>query len=487
MGLSLSPADVDDILILERVTSIFSVIGCIFIFITFLFSKKFRRPVNRLIFYASWGNLLMNVATLLSVTPTQALRPKESPLCRFQGFLIQIFLPADAFWNLSMAINVYLTVFRKWSAKSLRRLEPFYLAFNYGLTFAIALVYLFINELEGEQRGRMYGPATLWCWVDGAWEGFRIWLVYIPAWVAILAIFIIYSMSWMHIRRSRRALETESFNDSSPTETSGDAKLKATEIRVTTELTRHSFVSPIVSPHMPVDEPPRIDSDGTSASETYVFNPFRLDPTCNRGFDPYTVTIERHEDAVAARRRAVATAANAEAWAYTQTALLYFISLLITWVPSSMNRVYSLVHVSDVSFAFSIMAGLVLPLMGFWNAVIYIVTSWDAVKAMFDDIAHGRAGEFGLPRRKRRSGDERRCRGWFEIEGIKTPEPGTRMNRACSQSSQTETEDGGADEQQRRERASVDTARVGGSWPHPSKQEIEMSTNMKTRTNAERR
>ena len=36
-----------------------------------------------------------------------------------------------------------------------------------------------------------------------------------------------------------------------------------------------------------------------------------------------------------------------------------------------------------MSFPFNYTAGLVLPLMGFWNTVIYVVTSWDAVKTLF--------------------------------------------------------------------------------------------------------
>ena len=35
-----------------------------------------------------------------------------------------------------------------------------------------------------------------------------------------------------------------------------------------------------------------------------------------------------------------------------------------------------------MSFGLNYAAGLVLPLMGFWNTVIYIVTSWDAVKSL---------------------------------------------------------------------------------------------------------
>lgn len=72
-------------------------------------------------FYASIGNSLCNVGTLISLTGVRA-GPK-SHICQLQGFLIQFFLPADALWNLAMAINVYMTLFRRYNADQLKALE----------------------------------------------------------------------------------------------------------------------------------------------------------------------------------------------------------------------------------------------------------------------------------------------------------------------------------------------------------------------------
>lgn len=55
-------------------------------------------------------------------------------------------------------------------------------------------------------------------------------------------------------------------------------------------------------------------------------------------------------------------------------------------VPSTINRVYSLVHAGEVSFALSYIESLVLPLQGFWNAVIYIATSIPACKATWNKV-----------------------------------------------------------------------------------------------------
>lgn len=49
----------------------------------------------------------------------------------------------------------------------------------------VALVYIFI---ETPAKGRIYGEATLWCWISIEWVGLRIALCYAPAWQATLSV-----------------------------------------------------------------------------------------------------------------------------------------------------------------------------------------------------------------------------------------------------------------------------------------------------------
>lgn len=81
---------------------------------------------------------------------------------------------------------------------------------------------------------------------------------------------------------------------------------------------------------------------------------------------------------------------NNAAWAYTKCAILFFTALLITWIPSSANRVYSLVHNESSLPPLELMSAFVLPLQGWWNAVVYVVTSWGACKGLVDDLRWGR-------------------------------------------------------------------------------------------------
>jgi hypothetical protein len=54
--------------------------------------------------------------------------------------------------------------------------------------------------------------------------------------------------------------------------------------------------------------------------------------------------------------------------------------MMITWIPSSANRVYSVVHPGEVSLHLEYASAFVLPLQGFWNALIYAATSFPACK-----------------------------------------------------------------------------------------------------------
>jgi len=85
--MSLTAAQTRDIIVTERVASVFSLTASAFVVVTFLLNDKFRKHVNRLVFYATFGNVITNIATLISRDGIEA--GNGSPLCQFQAFLIQ--------------------------------------------------------------------------------------------------------------------------------------------------------------------------------------------------------------------------------------------------------------------------------------------------------------------------------------------------------------------------------------------------------------
>lgn len=95
----------------ERACSALSLVGTSAIIGTFLASRSFRKPINRLVFYASWGNILANVATLIS--RSGILHGIGSPLCQFQGFLIQwlvVCAPFSPFENILTDYPIFFQV-----------------------------------------------------------------------------------------------------------------------------------------------------------------------------------------------------------------------------------------------------------------------------------------------------------------------------------------------------------------------------------------
>lgn len=88
-------------------------------------------------------------------------------------------MPADAFWTLAMAVNVYLTFYHKFDAHRLRKMEIPYLILCYGVPFVPAFVFIFVRDSNGV---RVYGNATSWCWISTEWDIWRIIMFYGPVW-----------------------------------------------------------------------------------------------------------------------------------------------------------------------------------------------------------------------------------------------------------------------------------------------------------------
>lgn len=85
-------------------------------------------------------------------------------------------------------------------------------------------------------------------------------------------------------------------------------------------------------------------------------------------------------------RQYTANEANTAIWSYTKVSLLFFVAMMVTWIPSSANRAYSAAHTDEVSLPLEYMSALVLPLQGFWNAIIYATTSLQACKQLSSTI-----------------------------------------------------------------------------------------------------
>ncbi|KAK0671045.1 putative G-protein coupled receptor [Cercophora samala] len=103
--------------------------------------------------------------------------------------------------------------------------------------------------------------------------------------------------------------------------------------------------------------------------------------------------------------------------AYLRTSFVFAISVLVTWTPSSINRVYALVYPQTTSYSLNLASAVVLPLQGLWNAVIFAATSW-AVLAEEFKVLWVRSG-LRLPGRWREEGVEGPPAADGGVEGFK--------------------------------------------------------------------
>ena len=89
MTRALSPSELLAMQTTERVTSALSLLGFLFILVTYLGYEEFNKPINRLIFYASWSNLGTTIAGLIG--ESGVLAGQDSALCQAQAFIIQLY------------------------------------------------------------------------------------------------------------------------------------------------------------------------------------------------------------------------------------------------------------------------------------------------------------------------------------------------------------------------------------------------------------
>jgi len=278
-----------------------------------------------------------------------------------------MFLGVDCYWAFFMAINVYLVFFRGYTTESLRKLEVIYLLLGYGLSFIPALVFVFIST---PSRGHFYGNAIIWCWITPKRDWARFVFLYGIVWIDILIAFVVYGMAAKVIWQKRRHLD----GFLNPLNENPFTNLVTTEIEITTD--ERPIAKEGATQGM-ADSPTDID-------DSYSVHIHADPPTRENRPLPASLRIRT------ITRDAAESATNAEAWLYARVAILFFIALLITWVPSSVNRLYAVIRPNNFCFALNYISSFVFPLQGFWNVIVYIITSQTACKKLCRQIFGGK-------------------------------------------------------------------------------------------------
>ncbi|KAL1977102.1 hypothetical protein VTN31DRAFT_3384 [Thermomyces dupontii] len=383
--MTFSPRQFTAIVSAERASSLVSLAGTTFVLSTFFSSQSFRKPINRLVLLATWGNIMANVATLVSRSGIE--RGERSALCQFQAFLIQWFMPADALWTLCMAFNVYLTFFHQYNSSQLRKLEWKYFLLCYGVPFISAFVFLFVDSHD---RGPLYGPAV-------PWNTFPLVILYGPLWFVILFTFAIHIRAGIEIFQQRNTLRR--LHDDIIADLPADYPNQKRASRLIEITTGPEGEIDVDNDPWALEPAHHRDYDPSGIYNNGALQPKSVpNPVLSAGqSSPYSIAV-KHDVAFPRRqmnRRQASptteplepltkcdTDISAAARAYCKYAMLYFVALVVTWVPSTINRAYGFVHPDKPNFGLSFTSALVLPLQGFWNSLIYTAISWPLIRQL---------------------------------------------------------------------------------------------------------
>ncbi|KAH8666013.1 putative cAMP receptor [Tricladium varicosporioides] len=327
--------------IVERSASVLSWLGVVTIISTFICSRHFRNPVNRLIFINAFYNIFDVTATTISLSGPKA--GNNSALCQFQGFLMQMFPLTDVLWTLAMAIDVFLIVYYKYDAEDLRKLEIKYISAITAFCFIPALSFLFVRTRE---KGPMYASVTLWCSIAPHWVLFRIIFFYGPIWLAIFIVFLLYSLVGIEILKQRRL-----FKD-----------IGSQYITLDT---------PISANNAPFNHTPKVDtttiSPNTHPRPVHIPNFSRKDPESVTSSLSTSYNPPSPNSPVSFRQ-------------YILMPLMFFIVLLAIWVAPTANRVGAFIDHHFESYPLLLAVGAMGSLRGFWNGVVFLIVGIKARK-----------------------------------------------------------------------------------------------------------
>ncbi|KAG5932090.1 hypothetical protein E4U53_001490 [Claviceps sorghi] len=356
----LTTHQVGTITTLERVGGIVSLVAVALILLTYGLVRRVRNVQNTFIVFASLSNVGASIA----------------------------FMQSDPWWSLAMAINVFLVFYFRTSPDSFRQWWWIYCVVCYGGPFVLALTLLL---LRSPGRGGMYGDATIWCWIDAKYDSLRIYTYYLCVWICIAGSILCYVLVGYHVFRSRNRLHSFSATKSRGEHGRGADEPPSAECRprqdsfygvVTTEvqITRTSVTD------MTMDTPPRahLASPVFPAPSPAPAAPARSFAAVSATAPPCIPAPGPGPGRRLARRLATAAALHFFVEdpikrAYLRTSLLFALSVLVTWIPSSLNRIYGWLE-GHSPYQLHVATSAVLPLQGLWNALIFFISSWGPVR-----------------------------------------------------------------------------------------------------------
>ncbi|KAF5022297.1 hypothetical protein F66182_5674 [Fusarium sp. NRRL 66182] len=382
----LSESQRHTLVLFERIGGSVSLVAVCLIFVAYALVPRVRNVQNTFIVFASVANIGASCASIIAMDGLQL--GVASPLCQAQSFMFHMFMQSDPWWSLAMAFNVFLVFFFRASPDSFRKWWWLYCLICYGGPFAIAIALLLVRD---PNRGLVFGQATIWCWVNRDWENIRIYTYYMLIWVCIAGSILFYFMVGYHVFRTRNQLKSLSASKAREQVVAEQAQLQGVDFltipqdcfygTIVTEVqVIHSTAS---ASHLPSEPQPAYTGHPPSRQVYFDEANTAMQASDSHYFSTATSPgVKRRANGGSLRRITSATNRTVNKFviddpikrAYLRTSFLFALSVLVTWIPSSLNRIHSWLTGTS-PFEYHVAAAAVLPLQGLWNAVIFFVTS----------------------------------------------------------------------------------------------------------------
>ncbi|KAH8123705.1 hypothetical protein FP744_10005767 [Trichoderma asperellum] len=398
-GSELSPREIEILITIERTGAGFSMVAITLTLLSFLLFKRLRTTPNIFIVLASIANAGASIASMIGYDGLD--KGEESTLCQGQGFIFEWFMQSDPWWSFAMAFNVFLVFFNNANPAVFRKRIWIYCIICFGGPLVPAIVLVSIHD---DAKGPVFGNAALWCWIDSNWSLVRLYAYYIPIWICIFGSILIYVAVGYHVFHHRNRLRKftmpitrkRKMSNLRAASAAGDSAEESltrrpdhygtatTEVQITSITPENSYSG------LPAMSPAVYAHGSTIVPYSQSWMPMQGGGYYSPGVERKTLqqnatvsaTKPREPSTLLSRLRRVKSNASLKLkrldpvkMAYLRTSFIFGFAILITWIPSSVNRLYSLTYHGRVNFQLSVASGCVLPLQGVWNALIYFTTS----------------------------------------------------------------------------------------------------------------
>ncbi|KAG6006999.1 hypothetical protein E4U21_006519 [Claviceps maximensis] len=349
-GSRLSAEHTNTLITIERTGASLSMAAIVLTVIAYLSFNKLKTTPNTFLVFASVANAGASIASMIGY---DGLRMGvNSTLCQAQGFIFEWFMQADPWWSCAMAVNVFLVFFNNADPSLFQRYTWVYCIICFGGPLLPAIVLL---SVRGDPKGPMIGDAALRNFEDPE-----------P----------------MRDRGNASLSESESTNSGEMFPRRNAYYGTAfTEVNITVAEPEFSFEDISAFPTSVHRAPSRV-SRHNSQAEFSAMPTQTVETTCSfSGGTADRATRFGRLGTLSATASMKLKRLDPVKMSYLRTSFIFGLSVLITWIPSSVNRLYSLANQGQVSYPLSVASGCVLPLQGVWNAIIFFTTSWRAVQA----------------------------------------------------------------------------------------------------------